>query len=208
MNDRVGGLAAAFVILVGFGGSSSAQTTIAPAQTTIAPARPPISPAPTPIASGSTTIGRNTRPVRLLRTWYDDIKTRRGDLQRRVEIVYDYPRATAYERAYTLDGRMLWSRRIRVNPPQPTPEEIAEAKDIVRADPELSRVMTRFSAELEGGFLAEEKRGRACGPGTRCVLVQVVAPHHAGLIRWTAVDLVQQRIAYSTFVPSERGGVK
>jgi len=87
MKDRVRGLAAAFVILVGFGGSSSAQTTIAPAQTTIAPARPPISPAPTPIASGSTTIGRNTRPVRLLRVpeethelahWLRDIRDALG----------------------------------------------------------------------------------------------------------------------------------
>jgi len=201
MKDRVRGLAAAFVILVALSASSSAQTRIAPP-------RPTVETAPTPIAASTTVIGRNTRPVRLLRTWYDDIKTRSGDLQRRVEIVYDYPRAAAFERAYTLDGRLIWNRRIRVNPPQPSPEEIAEAKEIVRADPELSRVMTRFSAELEGGFLAEEKRGRACGPGTRCVLVQVVAPRHAGLIRWTAVDLVQQRVAYSTFVPSERGGVK
>jgi hypothetical protein len=68
--------------------------------------------------------------------------------------------------------------------------------------------MARFNAELEGGFLTEEKRGMACGPGTRCVLLQLVAPRHAGLIRWTAVDLVKQRIAYLTFVPSERGAVK
>jgi hypothetical protein len=157
---------------------------------------------------GQPAIGRDTRPVRLLRTWYDDMKTRQGDVPRRVDIVYDYRQAAAFERAYTLDGRLIWNRRIRVNPPQPTPEEIAEAKDIVRADPELSRVIARFSAELEGGFLAEERRGGACGPGTRCVLIQVVAPNHAGLLRWTAVDLVRQQIAYRTFVPSARGGVK
>lgn len=155
-----------------------------------------------------TVIGRDTRPVRLLRTWYDSIKTRQGDLQRRVDVVYDYGQAAAYERSYTLDGRLMWNKRIRVNPPQPSPEEIEEAYAIVRADGELSRVMARFHAELEGGFLAEEKQGRACGPGTRCVLVQVVAPNHAGLIRWTAVDLVKRRIAYATFVPSAKGGVK
>jgi|SRR6188768_3524761 hypothetical protein len=153
-------------------------------------------------------IGRDTRPVRLLRSWYDSIKTRQGDLQRRVDIVYDYGQAAAYERAYTLDGRLIWNRRIRVNPPQPSPEEIQEAYAIVRADGELSRVIARFRAELEGGFLAEERRGGLCGPGTRCVLVQLVAPNHAGLIRWTAVDLVKRRIAYATFVPSARGGVK
>jgi hypothetical protein len=161
-----------------------------------------------PALPAQTVISRDSRPVRLLRTWYDSVKTRGGEIQRRVDVVYDYHQAAAFERSYTLDGRLIWSRRIRVNPPQPTPEEIAEAKDIVRADPELSRVMTRFSAELDGGFLAEEKRGGACGPGTRCVLVQVVAPNHAGLLRWTAVDLVRQRIAYPNFAPSEKGGVK
>jgi hypothetical protein len=162
----------------------------------------------TPALPAQDVVTRDSRPVRLLRTWYDDMKTRHGDVQRRVDIVYDYHQAAAFERAYTLDGRLIWNRRIRVNPPQPTAEEIAEAQGIVRADPELSRVMTRFSAELEGGFLAEEKRGGACGPGTRCVLVQVLAPKHGGLVRWTAVDLVKQRIAYPNFVPSERGGVK
>jgi len=153
-------------------------------------------------------IGRDTRPVRLLRSWYDSIKTRRGEIQRRVDVVYDYGQAAAFERASTLDGRLMWSRRIRVNPPQPSPEEIAEAKEIVRANPELQKVMARFNAELEGGFLTEEKAGMACGPGTRCVLIQLVAPRHAGLIRWTAVDLVKQRIAYLTFVPSDHGAVK
>jgi hypothetical protein len=158
--------------------------------------------------SAQTWVGRDTRPVRLLRTWYDSIKTRQGDVPRRVDVVYDYSQAAAFERAYTLDGRLMWSRRIRVNPPQPSHEEIEEAKNIVRADPELSRVMTRFAAELEGGFLTEERRGKPCGPGTRCVLLQLVAPRHAGLIRWTAVDLVKQRIAYLTFIPSEHGAVK
>jgi len=160
------------------------------------------------VGQSQSPVTRESRPVRLLRTWHDPVKTPRGDVWRRVDVVYDYGQAAAFERAYTLDGRPMWSRRIRVNPPQPSPEEIEEAKSIVRADAELSRVMARFNAELEGGFLAEEKRGGACGPGTRCVLVQVVAPHHAGLIRWTAVDLVKQRIAYPVFVPSARGGVK
>jgi hypothetical protein len=193
MKDRARRLSAASALLFFSAGAALlAQTAISSTST----------------PGGSTVITRDSRPVRLLRTWYDDIKTRRGDVPRRVDIVYDYRQAAAYERAYTLDGRLIWNRRVRVNPPQPTPEEIAEAHEIVRADPELSRVMARFSAELEGGFLAEERQGRPCGPGTRCVLVQVVAPHHGGLVRWTAVDLVKQRIAYPSFVPSEIGGVK
>jgi hypothetical protein len=146
--------------------------------------------------------------VRLLRTWYDSVKTPQGDVPRRVDVVYDYDHAAAYERSYTLEGRLMLSRRIRINPPQPSPEEIEEAHAIVRADPELARIITRLRADLVGGFLNEERAGRPCGPGTRCVIVQVLSPDHSGLIRFTVVDLVKQRIAYSSFTPSEKGGVK
>jgi hypothetical protein len=150
----------------------------------------------------------SSRPVRLLRSWYDSIKTRQGDVARRVDILDDYDRAAAFERSYTLDGRPISSRRLVVNPPTPSEEEIAEAFDIVRADPEIARMVRRYSAELEGGFLIEEGRGRACGPGARCLLVQVLSPDHSGLIRVAAVDLVKQQVTYRNFVPSEHPGVK
>jgi hypothetical protein len=116
--------------------------------------------------------------------------------------------AAAFERVYTLGGRLLRNRRIVVNPPAPSQEEIREAFDIVRADAEMGRILHRFTGQLEGGFLIEEGRGKACGPGARCLLIQILSRDRAGLIRVMGVDLVKQSIAYRTFLPSEHPGIK
>ena len=153
-------------------------------------------------------VTRESRPVRLLRSWYEPVKTADGEVIRRVDILYDYDRAAAFERVYGLDGRLLRSRRIVVNPPTASPEEIEEAFEIVRSDPEFARVIHRFSAELEGGFLIEEGRKTSCGPGARCLLIKLLSPDHSGLIRVVGVDLVKRSIAYRNFVPSEHPGIK
>lgn len=160
------------------------------------------------VTTAETEVSRSSRPLRLLRSSYDMVKTPQGSVEQRVDILYDYQRAAAFERIYAPDGRLISSRRIVVNPPTPSEEEIAEAFAIVRADPETARMIQRYSADLEGGFIIEEGRGRSCGPGARCLLIQVLSPDHSGLIRVTAVDLVSQKIAYRTFVPSEHPGVK
>ncbi len=160
------------------------------------------------VATGQTEPSLSSRPVRLLRSWYDSIKTPQGDVPRRVDILYDYRRAAAFERTYTLDGRQISNRRIVVNPPTPSEQEIAEAFAIVRVDPEMARIIRRFRADLEGGFIIEEGRTKPCGPGSRCVLIQILSPDHSGLIRVAGVDLVRRRVVYRTFVPSEHPGVK
>jgi hypothetical protein len=159
-------------------------------------------------ASSQSPVTRVSRPVRLLRSWLEPVKTSGGDVMHRVDILYDYEQAAAFERVYALDGRFLRDRRIVVNPPTPSPEEIEEAFSIVRADPEFAKVIKRFSAELEGGFLIEEGRRTACGPGARCLIVKLVSPDRSGLIRVLGVDLVRQTIPYRNFVPSEHPGIK
>jgi hypothetical protein len=153
-------------------------------------------------------VTRDSRPVRLLRTWYDSVKTRAGDQAIRVDLVYDYGKAAAFERVYDLEGRRIRERRLVVNAPTPSPEEIQEAFGLVRADPELARIIRRFRAALEGGFLIEEGRRKACGPGARCLLVKLLSPDHSGLIRVVGVDLVKLSIPYRNFVPSEHPGIK
>jgi hypothetical protein len=153
-------------------------------------------------------VTRDSRPLRLLRTWYDSVKTPDGDVVQRVDMLYDYRKAAAFERVYDADGRLIRERRIVVNPPTPSQEEIQEAFEIVRADPEFARAIDRFSAELEGGFLIEEGRGTACGPGARCLLIQMLSPDRSGSIRVMGVDLVKRSIPYRAFVPSEHPGVK
>lgn len=153
-------------------------------------------------------ISESSRPVRLLRNWYDTIKTSGGEMPRRVDILYDYAKAAAFERWYTLDGRKFFERWFVVNPPTPSDKEIEEAFEIVRTDTEMIPILRRFNAVLDGGFLIEEGRGKRCGPGARCLLVQVLSPDRLGLIRVMGVDLVKRNIPYRTFVPSEHPGVK
>ncbi len=153
-------------------------------------------------------INETSRPVRLLRNWYDTIKTPSGEMPRRVDILYDYSKAAALERWYTMDGRLFFERKFVLNTPTASEVEIEEAFEIVRTDPEMIPIIRRFNAVLDGGFVIEEGRGKACGPGARCLLVQVLSPDHSGLIRVMGVDLVKRYIPYRTFVPSEHPGVK
>jgi hypothetical protein len=156
----------------------------------------------------SSEVTESSRPVRLLRNWYDTIKTPKGEIARRVDIIYDYSKAAAYERWYTTDGRMFFQRKFVLNPPTASDKEIEEAFEIVRNDPQLSPVIRWFHGVLDGGFVIEEGRGKACGPGARCLLIQILSPDRSGLIRVVAVDLVKRNIPYRAFVPSEHPGVK
>ncbi len=153
-------------------------------------------------ASAEAPVTKTSRPVRLLRTWDETIKASGGrEYVRRVEVVFDYSAGVARENYYTPEGRLYGSRDLRQNPPRPSEEEIAEARDLVRRDPDLSRIVERRAAELNGGFLLEEELGKACGPGSRCVLVQLLTADGQGLLRWTAVDLVERKVVYPLYVP-------
>ncbi len=145
-----------------------------------------------------------SRPVRLLRSWDETVKAPNGrDYIRHVELVFDYTRGFAQERYSSgADARIYGTRDIKQSQPSPSPEEIAEAGDLVRRDAELGRIVARKNAVLEGGFILEEGRGRRCGPGSRCLQIQLLSPDREGLVRWTVVDLVKREIAYPVYVPT------
>ena len=144
--------------------------------------------------------------LRLLRSWTDTVKVGGGEVPRRVDILFDYTQGVALERSYDASGRLTQERRLE-GAPQPSAEEIAEAYGIVRANPDLGRILERTEAVLEGGFLLKEGEGQACGPRTRCLQIQLLGPTRLGLVRCVVVDLVKGAITYSTYTPSE-GGVK
>jgi hypothetical protein len=159
--------------------------------------------APAAVASAAEGVTRTSRPVRLLRTWSETVKTGAGrELPRRVEVVFDYGKGVARENYYNLAGRLVGSRKMTQNMPAPSPEEIAEAFSIVRADQEISPIFSRFRVVPEGGFLLQEDRGRPCGPGSRCLHVFLLSSDRAGLIRRVVVDLVKRDIPYRSYTPS------
>jgi hypothetical protein len=145
--------------------------------------------------------------VRVLRSWPEPVTTNGKTALGRVEIAFDYDEGVTIERIISADGKVV-STRVRKRgegTPRPTPEEIAEAMAIVRADAELSRIMDNASAELDGGFALNEEPGRACGPGTRCLQIQMkTADDGHGLVRWVVVDLTKGSLAYRAYGEGSR----
>jgi hypothetical protein len=146
--------------------------------------------------------------TRVLRSWPEDVTTAAGKVvPGRIDIVYDYDRGIAIWKTLDDKGVVLNAKEMAPGHgvPRPTPEEIAEAKDVVRADVKLERILRATKATMEGGFLLDEPAGKACGPGSRCIQIQMVSADGYGLVRWVVVDLNKRQMAYSLYSPSAAG---
>lgn len=146
--------------------------------------------------------------VRVIRSWPEPVTVNGNTALGRVEIAFDYDEGVAIERIIAADGTVVSTivRRKGEGAPRPTPEEIAEAKDLVLADEELARIIDQAGAQLEGGFILNERAGKPCEPGTRCLQIQVITADRMGFIRWVVVDLTKRSFAYRTYMPSAREG--
>ncbi len=83
--------------------------------------------------------------------------------------------------------------------PQPSREEIAEAFAMVRNDSALGGLSRLAGAQFDGGFILEEAEGEPCGRGTRCIQVFMLSESRWGLLRHSAVDMRNRRIAHPSF---------
>jgi len=145
-----------------------------------------------------------SRPMRLIRTWEEPLKSEAGEpsQSRRVDVIVDYSSGEAWERFTSGSGEPLGRMAIAIGSPRPSPEEIAEAFQFTRKSPELALTFKRYpSLVLEGGFILQEPQGSPCGPRTRCLHVFLLSPDRAGLIRRIVVDLSHLRLAYKTYTP-------
>lgn len=140
--------------------------------------------------------------TRVLRTWSDTVKEDGRDVARRVQIVFDYDDVVAFEVVFSEpDGRLLSTRKLEGAPPRPSPEEITEAFEIVRADAQLGEIVRRTGGILEGGFVLEGGMS-PCGPGTRCLEVQILDRGRYAAIRKVVVDVVTQQIVVRALFPA------
>lgn len=146
-----------------------------------------------------------SRPLRIIRSWEESVKTSKGDEFRRIQLVIDYRKGTVRQNVYDAEGRLRASRPVSQVLPSPSQKEIEEAFEILREDAEIGRIIERFSADLTGGFVVQEARGRPCGPGARCLLMMVISSDHFGLIRRSVVDLARRSVAYRTLEPGDIG---
>ena len=76
---------------------------------------------------------------------------------------------------------------------------------MVRADKEVGRVIDATHAILDGGFQIFEPADKPCGPGSRCLKIQLLTQDRVGFIRNVIVDLMKQEIVYRTYLPADEG---
>lgn len=165
----------------------------------------------TPLQKGATASEHRTRVVK---TWPEEVIQGGQRIPARMEIVFDYTDGVAIHRLVvkgaTADApeRVLSSKTFEpgYGVPRPSSEEIQEALDIVRGDKEIAKVISATKAVLDGGFQIFEPAGKPCGPGTRCLKVQLMTDNRLGFIRNVIVDLTKQAIVYSTYLPSDGEG--
>lgn len=148
------------------------------------------------------TDGTEPRRTRVIRSWPDEVMVDGRSTPGRVEVVFDYGAGRASEIRYDAAGRQVATLVLAEgSQPAPSAEEIQEAEDAVRQDPELSRILRRTRGRLLGGFLLQRKDG-PCGPGSRCLQIQMVTADRMGTVRWSVYDLVGQTFAYRDYTPA------
>lgn len=137
--------------------------------------------------------------TRVLKSWSEPVKVNGEEKVYRVEIVFDYDTGEARQNVYDAAGALL-SREAVTKLPRPTAEELAEAFALVLADDELGALFRENNAVLDGGFILREDSG-PCGPRTRCLQIEILAPERTRSLRFVAVDLVSGRIAHRNLYP-------
>jgi hypothetical protein len=136
----------------------------------------------------------------VVRSWSDTVKIRGRDEPRSVEIVFDHDTGVARRRIYDAGGNLVSDEEL-ADPPQPSPEEIAQAFEKVRNDSELGSVLRRNRGVLDGGFLFRD--AESCGPGSRCIQVFMLSESRRDRLRRSVVDLRRNKIVRRNLPPDD-----
>jgi hypothetical protein len=109
-------------------------------------------------------------------------------------VVFNYSQGTATRLILdSSDGTVLREERLRGRP-QASEEELEEARQIIRADPEHARLL-EAGGVLEGGFVVDDPARRSTSG--RFIQFQILTSDRQGLQRFVTVNLTTGRIAES-----------
>jgi len=150
--------------------------------------------------------GAKASRVRVLRSWSEPVTLNGKTTLGRIEVSFDYDSGLASRRIYDGSGALVSTETFPpgLGQPRPSDEEIQEAMTLVRSDAELARIIDVTDATLDGGFLLKEEAGKPCGPGTRCLQIQLNTNGY-GFVRNVVVDLTKGSFAYRVYTPPQEG---
>jgi hypothetical protein len=146
--------------------------------------------------------------TRVVRTWLEPVTVGGVAAMNRISYVFNYDAGVFSRTVQDASGRTLESKTYAPGEIEvaPSKAEIDEAFEMVRSDPEFSRILDNTSGQLMGGFVLDEKAGLPCGPGARCIHVQINSEDGWGMVRWAVVDLARNGFAYRSYRPEMSEG--
>jgi hypothetical protein len=149
--------------------------------------------------------------ARVIRSWVDDVKLDDGTTARWT-VTLSYDAATGqYTRVVTDASGVVVEREVSdVSIAAPNDDEIARARALILADPELRALHDQApNPTISGGFVLLREEGHPCGPGSRCLQFDIYNTDHQARrvdrIRYVVVDLRTNTIVSRNFDPSRNG---
>jgi hypothetical protein len=113
-------------------------------------------------------------------------------------VTFNYSRGVATRYLVDAESAEILSEETLQGRPQSSPEEIREATEIIRRDPEFGRLLQE-SAGVEGGFIVDGPHSATtrAAPNHRFIQLHILASDRARILRMVIVDLTDRKIAYS-----------
>lgn len=149
--------------------------------------------------------------VRVLHDIVDDVKLDDGSTARwRFRTTYD-PATGITEQVVTNEsGQVVRRESGQGGLDVPSPQEIARAEAIIRADPELAALIAAATdPRVSGGFILQREPGHPCGPGSRCLQFDILNVDREARrntrIRYVVVDMREGRMLFRDFDPATEG---
>ena len=137
---------------------------------------------------------------------YEDFFVHEGvETRRRIELAWDYDRATAIRRTYDLAGTLLQTEDVTGAEMRLTPLEDERVKALVRGYPGLRDIAARTGVVIwAGGFVMRKPGDRYCDRGTRCIYAILAEDGGFTPIQRAIVDLQRDRVVYPDFDAGSR----
>ena len=141
---------------------------------------------------------------RIVHQYSDDVKTAAGTETRQVDVVVDGETGASFQIVRDASGAVL--SRTAIQPAAPNADEMDEARAVIAADADLASVMRSRPVHIDGGYILVEAEGMACGPGSRCLQLDMLnAQNRRERVRFVVVDLVSRSVVYPDFNPDTHG---